>query len=97
MKELSRSLLLAEAGGGAEAVKEGKDQRGKTRRMPRPFPTLAPRLRRHPPGSEKKRTHTLQEAAECILFSSAGEGSRTHTPKAPDPKSGLSTNFNTPA
>ena len=34
MKELSRSLLLAEAGGGAEAVKEGKDQRGKTRRCP---------------------------------------------------------------
>lgn len=28
---------------------------------------------------------------------SAGEGSRTHTHEAPDPKSGLSTNFNTPA
>ena len=28
MKELSRSLLLADAGGDAEAVKEGKDQRG---------------------------------------------------------------------
>ena len=28
---------------------------------------------------------------------SAGEGTRTHTPEAPDPKSGLSTNFNTPA
>ena len=27
----------------------------------------------------------------------AGEGTRTHTRKAPDPKSGLSTNFNTPA
>ena len=27
----------------------------------------------------------------------AGEGSRTHTHEAPDPKSGLSTNFNTPA
>ena len=32
MKELSRSLLLADAGGDAEAVKEGKDQRGKARR-----------------------------------------------------------------
>ncbi len=31
------------------------------------------------------------------LLSSAGEGTRTHTPEAPDPKSGLSTNFNTPA
>ena len=27
----------------------------------------------------------------------AGEGTRTHTREAPDPKSGLSTNFNTPA
>ena len=69
MKELSRSLLLAEAGGGAEAVKEGKDQRGKTRRMPRPFPTLAPRLRRHPPGSEKKEdTYLARSSGMHPLF-----------------------------
>ena len=28
---------------------------------------------------------------------SAGEGTRTHTREAPDPKSGLATNYNTPA
>lgn len=27
----------------------------------------------------------------------AGEGTRTHTHEAPDPKSGLATNYNTPA
>ena len=41
-------------------------------------------------GSKKK------TASEDAAFS-AGEGTRTHTHEAPDPKSGLSTNFNTPA
>lgn len=31
------------------------------------------------------------------LFLCAGEGTRTHTHEAPDPKSGLATNYNTPA
>ena len=41
-------------------------------------------------GSKKK------TASEDAAFS-AGEGTQTHTHEAPDPKSGLSTNFNTPA
>ena len=41
---------------------------------------------------------TKERGHLCDLFlCGAGEGTRTHTRKAPDPKSGLSTNFNTPA
>ena len=41
----------------------------------------------------KKEADHLSTSLNC----GAGEGTRTHTRKAPDPKSGLSTNFNTPA
>ena len=39
----------------------------------------------------KKRQHLV------MLSRCAGEGTRTHTHEAPDPKSGLATNYNTPA
>ena len=41
---------------------------------------------------ETKKDRLFPKRSPC-----AGEGTRTHTHEAPDPKSGLSTNFNTPA
>ena len=40
---------------------------------------------------------TIKKAPDFSEAFCAGDRTRTYTPKAPDPKSGVSTNFTTPA
>ena len=48
-------------------------------------------------GQMSKRKSQPTKYQSVDFSKGAGEGTRTHTHEAPDPKSGLATNYNTPA